>query len=305
MVFDNVNNYDTTQGLSEETIPLLYDEDMIRALYEAETLRPLGRDRSALLSGAGDRFQLYKRSKFAVDVISEGEAIPVSETTHDKVEVSLEWYGDAKQVTLQAAVSTFPFVLSDWNLDAVSALGENRDNVIMTELVAGAGETVYPGAKTSADIAVDDKISYEQMLKGRTLMRKKHLKPQTLIVSPEDEAVLLNDDKFISVTYGEANNVSSGLIGSILRMNVITTNAVTYSNEGSDDGIKVANNIMLSNQPFVYAQKQAPVFAMAEIPGVRNLGYDYAYYEAFGCKVDNEDGVTILKSSVGEVEESE
>lgn len=307
MAFDNVNNYNTTQAKSEQTIPLIYDESLRRSLYEAETLRPLGDDRSALLSGSGDTFQTYKRSKFSVSTITEGQAIPVSKTTYDKIEVTIDWYGDAKQIPLQSYVSVFPFVLQDWNLDAVSALGENRDNVIMAELVTGASEVIYPVGETPVtedNIAVGDVISYEQILIGRTKFRKNLHNADNLIVSPEDYSVLLKDPRFIGAEYIDGRPVMNGLVGGILSMNVFETTAVTYSEEGSQEGVLVANNIMMENNAFIYVQKYAPVFAFAEIPGVRNLGYEYAYYESFGCKTQTPEALMVIKSAVGLVEES-
>lgn len=297
------NAVDITQLTSESTIPALYDERMIKALYDNEVIRPLAMDKSDMLSGAGHTFNVYTRSRFSVptSALSDGATIAITGVTHSATAVTINYYGDAHQMTDQSLDQGFDFVFRDWSEDAVAAMGELRDYIGMAVLVAQAGSTLYPFKSdgsfyTSSDVDADAKLQYEQILRIRDKMRKARHKMAYAVIDTRQESQLLEDSRFTSMDYVTNPAVPNGTVARGLGCNFIVSNAVTTSTENS---LTVANAIFLSDKKdaFVYAEKVAPRFRFGRA-AANELFQTWAYYLAFGFKVVDSNGVVIGKSVV-------
>ncbi|NCD06371.1 MAG: hypothetical protein EOL97_09645 [Spirochaetia bacterium] len=292
-----------TQLNSEETIPMIYDERMIKALYDSEVVRPLANDKSDMLSGAGDSFNVYTRTGFTTptSALSDGATIAVTGVVHTPTEVTISYYGDAKQITQQSYDAAFPFVYDGWNEDALKAIGELRDAKGMTELISGASSTVYPFTEagihyTSSTVDADARMSYEQILDIRKAMFRNKHKCAYALIEVGQEADLLQDSRFTSIDYVENKSVPNGTVAKGLGIKFITTNSVQTLTENSQT---VAEAIFLSEQPdtFIFAEKVAPSFRMGR-DSPRDLFESWVYFTAFGFKVVKSNGVVIGKSVI-------
>jgi len=293
------NAYTTTTAGTDGTIPNLYDEVAEKYLYEKEALRPLGVDKSAMLLGRpGDNLTVYKDTAFSVSALSEGTDTPVSAMSWDSVNLTVSWYGDAKQISKEALSYAFDFVWNDLRRQAAEALAINRDTVIMTELLTTTSTAIYPRdgsgvAYTSSTIVATAVLSYEQLAEVRAEMRADQRTMKYVIVSPDQEKSLLSDDKFISADYTTDGAAQSGVLGRMLGATFISHTSVQTVTE---NGVTVNQAIALGERPFVYAQKVSPVFEFDE-ETKRQRAVTFHYYEAFGVQNLHDESIVIVKSA--------
>ena len=297
------NAYTVSDATTDKVIPSLYDEVAEKFLYETEVLRPLGADKSGMLLGKpGKSITVYKETQFSVSGLVEGISTQVSALDFANVELNVNWYGDAKQIGKENLSYAFDFVWGDIREGAAKALGENRDNVIMTELLNTTSLPIYPintgtGAHYSdSDIPIAKGLSYKQIVEARTAMKKNKRVLQYVVVSPDQAGDLLNDEKFISSLYGAQGTAINGQLGKMAGATFIESNTVQTTDEGSGDLVTVYNAIALGPKAFLYAQKVSPVFEFDE-ETKRARSVTFHYYEAFGVKVFYNESIIVLKSS--------
>lgn len=304
----DANAYDLTQLGTEDGIPMLYDRQRIEALYDVEVVRPAATDKSGRLSGEGNKFNVYTRERFSTPStpLADGATIDITGVTHTPTEITINYYGDAKQMNEQALDSGFEFFFSDFSTDAVEALGELRNAIGMTELTSNASETVYP--KTDAgvyydNITVDGNaiMTYEQVLDIATkLKRNRHTRGAYGFVAPEQMAQLLLDSRVVSIDYMNTKNAINGTVGRLHGVDFIETNAIPTATENTS--YEVASAVFLSKKPdtFIFAEKKAPVIRVGR-DSVRDLFINWSYHTAFGFKVVDSNGVIVGKSVIGTV----
>ena len=293
----DANAYATADASSDGTIPNLYNEQAEQYLYEAEALRPLGVDMSAMIQGkAGNSFTVYKETAYSVEELSEGVDTPVSALDFNSVSLTIAEYGDAKQISKKALRESFAFVWDSVQRQAASALGVNRDEVIMTELLNSTSSAIYPRnagtAYTSGTIVATATLSYEQLAEVRAEMRKDQRSMRTVVVHPDQELALLKDERFINADY-RGGSAASGVLGTMLGATFVSHTAVQTVTENS---VTVYQAIALGERPFIYAQKLSPVFEFDE-ETKRSRSVTVHYYESFGVKILHDESVRIVKSA--------
>jgi len=300
----DTNAYDRATSTSKGTVPTLYDEIAEKFIYERELLRPLGVDKTGMILGKpGKSFQVFKETQFSAGKLTEGVDTPVSALDFNSLTLTVEWYGDAKQISKESLSENFDFVWGDIREGASNALGENRDNVIMTELLTTTSSDLYPISSgttryTSSTIAAAGVLTYEQMTEAWKQMRINRRSLQSIVVYPTQYKALMNDDKFVNADYARAGTLN-GEIGRVMvgdnprGVAIIPHTAVQSVTENSTT-VYVA--VALGNKPFIYAQKINPVFEFDE-ETKRSRSVTFHYYEVFGVKIFYNESVIPLKSA--------
>ena len=300
----DTNAYKRSSASNYGTVPSLYDEVAEKYIYEEEILRPLGIDRSGMILGKpGKSFQVFGEQQFTVGKLTEGVDTPVSSLGFGSVTLTVDWYGDAKQISKENLSENFDFVWGDLREGASKALGENRDNVIMTELLTTTSSAIYPISSgttrfTSSTITSAGTLTYEQMTEAWKQMRINKRKLRAIVVYPTQFKALMNDDKFIRSDYSKAGTLN-GEVGRVMigsepgGVAVLPHTAVQSSTENSTT---VYSAIAIGDKPFIYAQKVNPVFEFDE-ESKRSRSVTFHYYEAFGVKLFYSQSVIPLKSA--------
>ena len=297
------NAYTRTNAATDGVVPNLYDEVAEKYLYEAEVLRPLGIDKSGMiLNKPGKSFQVFKETAFSVSQLTEGTDTPVSALDFDSITLTVNWYGDAKQISKENLSEVFDFVWDDIRYGAANALAVNRDNVIMSELLNTTSSAIYPISSgstryTSADITADATLTYEQITEAWRRMRLNHRMIKAVIVHPNQMKSLMNDDKFINEDYKAAGRIK----GSIGRVMVGNPNGIaiiphTSVQSVTENSVTVYQAIALGDRAFIYAQKVNPVFEFDD-EYKRKRAITFHYYEAFGVKILHDEAVIPIKSA--------
>jgi hypothetical protein len=298
------NAYTVATGVSEGTIPALYDEVAEKFIYEAEKLRPLGIDRSGMILGKpGKSFQVFKETEFEVGGLTEGVDTPVSALDFDSITLTVSWYGDAKQISKESLSYNFDFVWGDIREGASKALATNRDNQIMTELLNTTSSAIYPISSgvtryTSGSMAATAVLTYEQLTKAWETMRISNRTLKAVIAYPSQLKSLMNDDKFIDTDYSSVGRIN-GSVGKLLvgdnpgGVDIMPHTAVQTTSENS---VTTYNAIALGDRAFIYAQKVNPVFEFDE-ETKRSRSVTFHYYESFGVKNLHDASIIVLKSA--------
>ena len=84
------NAYLRPDATADGVVPNLYDEQAEKYLYEAEALRFLAIEKSAMIQGRpGKTLQVFKETQFTVGELTEGVDTPVSALDFDSVTVGI------------------------------------------------------------------------------------------------------------------------------------------------------------------------------------------------------------------------
>lgn len=295
--------YNLTQLSTESTKPLLYDERLIKALYDKAVIKQVATDKSDMLVGAGDTFNVYVRTAFSTPTtaLEDGATIDVTGVTHTPTQITIAYYGDAKQWTEQAKRAGFNLVFDDWAEDSLMAIGELHNAKGMAELIDGASATHYPfnssGVRyTNADVDVDAVLQFEQLLGVQDAMYLNNMNLGTVFIDTRQRSQLMADSRLINSLIVNSKPIVNGVIPSILGFNFVVTNAVQTSTENSKT---VASAVCVASEKdtFIFAEKVAPVFRIGR-DSPRDLFESFVYFTAFGYKVVRENGVIVAKSVV-------
>lgn len=287
--------YKLTTAVTDDAVPLLYGEDaqLIKALFEAEIMRPYMDDISPLMSGAGNTFQIpIEDSTWAVAALTEGTATPVSPLDFSSKDLTVVWYGDAKQWTLELEASAFPYVLNRMRENAIKAMGENRDNQIITELLNTTATAIYPGTATSGTITATDIFEYEQIQKANATMRVNKLKLANVFYHPYQKLGLKFDQYIINNQNYNKDVLERGQLMTIDGVQLVEHASIQTVTENSQT-VYVALACM--EKPAFYAQKVQPMFEMDRI-NILDRAWTFHYFEAFGAKLKRNEGIIPLKS---------
>ena len=296
------NAYMSPDASSDGVIPNLYNTTAEKYLYDAEKLRPLCLDMSGMIRGKpGKSFDTFKGTEFTVGELTEGVDTPVSPLDFNKVQLTVKWYGDAKQITKENLAYSFRFVLNDLRYGAAGALGTNRDAVIMTEMLRTSKDAIYPLVEdtspsaryTASTITSEGQLSYEQITVAETEMLVDNRELQWIVIHPRQKYSLMNDENFIDNNKFPQNVIMNGQIGKISSATIIVSNAVQSTVENSTT---VYQAVALARRAIMYAQKVDPVFEFDE-ETKRSRALTFHYYEAFGTKILHTEGIIPLKGA--------
>jgi len=298
----DANAYKRAAASTDGVVPEVYDERVIEHLYNAEKLRPLADDVSSYLLGkAGKTITFFTETQFSASTLTEGTDTPISALDYANFDLTLAWFGDAKQISMETLSENFDFVWDRVRIGAAGALAENRDVQIMTELLNSTSDAIYPISTgttryTDANIIAGAGDMYEQAVKCKVEMAKDNLNMSYLVISPDQSYKLYNDAKFYTNSTSEMDVIKNGVIGKYLGFKVIESNNVQITDEGAADAIEVSNAIALSDKAFYYAQKLTPVMEF-ERETKRQRAWTFHYFEAFGVKIKRNEGVIVMKTA--------
>lgn len=302
----DANAYKVANGTADGAIPLLYGTEVIAQLYAAQKLVGLGKDISHMFSGAGLTQQIpTDETHWAVNALTEGTDTPISALDYDKKTITFNWYGDAKEFTIESEAVVLPYVLADFRGKAAKALGENRDNVIISELANTSTSAIYPYVVTNGEITdtkedstnVSETFQYEQLVGASTQMEEALLEMKAALIPPRFKMSMLRDSRFINNENYNKDVMEKGSMKTVTGVEIIFhTNLSTVVENSNTVGIGYA----LMDKPFFYAQKKQPVFELDRV-NILKRSWTFHYYEAFGVKNVRDAGIIPLKAVMGNI----
>jgi len=295
----DANAYLISDAVSESATPIIYgEEDVLREkLFTAQKLPQRMDDISGMAKGAGNKIQLPEElSTWAVSTLTEGTATPISALQFGADNLLFVWYGDAKQWTLEAQSVVYPYVLSRMRGNALKAFGENRDDIIIGELLNTTSTAKYPvngGTEaTSATIDSDDTFQYKQVARARRQMEINNLDLAFVIVHPTQALSIDTDDNITDNTKYNVGMIEHGVMKDIYGTEIISHSSIQSVTENS---VTVYQALACMEKPAFYASKVAPSMDMFK-ENPRERAWTFHYFEAFGVKLKRDNGIIPLKS---------
>lgn len=196
----------------QEVISALVQRQLISSAIVAPTVR----DVSVFAQGKGkDRISFPKKGNFTVENRASATAATIQDLSFTK---------DTMDLNFRATIA--------WTIDSHDEIESSVDVELEYARAAAAGHAVYVDNQIIAEMetvavptttagSISDAVILE--MRAALLRRKADPRKLWLAVSPEDEADLLNINKFISADYNAGSVVPNGALGRIYGANVVMT----------------------------------------------------------------------------------
>ncbi len=291
------NYYSSSSTSAGYTNPIVWSEESEKYMYENAVFQQLGKNDMRQLNRPGKQYNYQFGSSYSMGVLSEGVATPVSDITYTQVTVTFDGYGDAKQISKEELAYGFTYLLDDIKYGALGSMIENRDSVIVNELLNSTATGIYPGARTSSTITTGDVLNTDMIAKVETSMQQTQAKKcKAIVIHPLQKYSLLTNPNFIDASkYGDARVIHSGEIGEYLGIPIYVSNHITSATENS---VTVYKAIALGRDPFVFMPKRNFEFNFEE-ETKRDRMITASWWEMFGVKILRNESVIIVTSLGG------
>jgi len=275
--------------------PIIWDDKLEKYVYDAAVFPRFAVNDTRHLNKPGRQVNYQFNAGYSMGLLTEGIATPVSELSFTQVTLTFNAYGDAKQITEEELAQGFDYLLSDIKQNAVGSAIENRDAVIVTELLTSSGTGIYSNGKASGTISSTDTFNTDMVADLKVAMAQSQAKEcQGIVVHPEQYGDMLKLPNFVNASqYGDGRVIRSGEIGSYIGIPIMMSNQITTASENS---ITVYKAIALGRRPFVYATKKMMTFGF-EQETLRDRTITASWWEMFGVSILRNDSVIIMTSA--------
>ena len=289
------NAYMTSAASYEYVSPIIWSAESEKWIYENSVFQGLAMRDNRYLNSPGRQGNYTLNNQFSMGKLTEGVDIPVSPLSFNQVTIMFFGYGDAKQVSKEALVQSFDYVLNDIRDGFAGAIQENRESVIVTELMTTTSTGIYANGKNSSNILATDTFNTDMIADVKTAMKKTQArKCDAIVIHPDQENAVLKLANFINASqYGSSRVIKSGEIGEYLGIKIMVSNHVTSATENS---VTVYKAIAFGRRPFIYAPKRLPEFAFEE-ETKRSRAITASVWEMFGVTLLRDDSVVIMTSA--------
>lgn len=217
----------SANSYGQAVAPAKYDE-MVRD-YQSKSLviAPLGEQFDFTQPGSTWTVTI-DAAPTAAAVTAETDAASVSAITNRQVTFTPEEYTKKFESSYTEMEDGFLKFMENASKKIGYAMALKKDDVVYDKLVAGATSTVYANGKTvSSDVASTDYFNRNLILRGLQKVRTLLYRPDSLIISPIQEANLLNEGSIYKANeFGTRSAIANGLIGNIYGLNIYVSDTV-------------------------------------------------------------------------------
>jgi len=302
------NILDTGETAAGYVTTIKWDENLRKHIYDAEMFRfiqgangrVLGRTDTRYLDAPVKQGNIQIEGGWSVSSLTEGTETPVSAYSATQVSVTFSEYGDAKQFTEEQLVRQLRGVEGNLVYNALGALGENRDDTIITELMTSSNSYYASGNDhDSDDVVVGDVLLAKDVKAVAATMAASGQSNGmgALVVHPKVAFDLFDDDELNLATGNIMTSdkiAMDGYLTSYAGVRIYQHRGIQTATENS---ITVYKNLVLgNNEPFVFAPKRLPDMQF-DNEYVRARVMTFHYWEMFGVQIVQEDSTYVLTSS--------
>jgi len=241
----------TSAGYINPTVWVRMIEDFAKAKV---VVAPLGVVYNELLGAAGDSLNVQFSAEISAAALTESTALTASAITYTQRTFTPTEYGVGIAITRKERIRSINDIMADKTRDMGYALAKKKDQVIFTELVASAGNTIVANSVVASALTTTDTLDTGDIANAISTMRKVDYQPKYIILHPACENSLLKASDFVDASvYGGREVVMNGEIGKYLGLKVLTTTLVpTNSSEGNGNAY---DNFVLGDRAFGIANK--------------------------------------------------
>lgn len=242
----------------------------------------------------GNTHYIAKNSALSAADVTDGNSVSISAISFTQVSVSASIRGVAVQITLKQLRDELTSVRQDVIENLGTALAEKEESDIISKLYETTSTSLFTGTATAANIQATDTFDIAVLVDGRKAMRNDKRRAQYLIIHPDQEAELIQLDKFLDASqYGSTEANRSGFIGSYLGIEVFET-----TNIGSEthNSISCKKALLLGPRALAFVDKMRPTFDM-DRNLVQDLSVTMVAHADYGVEILNQESIRILNSA--------
>lgn len=294
----SANAYMRTSSNSDYTSPIVWSEESEKYIYEQSVFQPFAVDITpVVLNKPGRQYNYDLDSAFSSGLLTEGIATPVSALTYTQVSVTFNAYGDAKQITDEKLEESFSFVLDGIKYGALGSMSENRESVIVTELLTTTSTGIYSNGKTSSTISSSDTFNTQMIANVKTAMMQTQARTcRAIVVHPMQYNSMIKLPNFVNAAqYGDKRVIMTGEIGDYLGIRILVSNHITTATENS---ITVYKAIALGLRPYLFGIKRNFEFNF-ERERLRDRAVTASWWEMIGVQILKDNSIIVMTSSGG------
>jgi len=291
------NYFNSSTASAGYVNPIAWSPESEKYIYQNSVFQALGKTDNRQLNVPGKQYNYNFGSAYSMSIVTEGVPTPISSYDYTQVVVTFKGYGDAKQVSKEELAMGFSYILSDIQYGAFGSMIENRDSVIVTELLNTSSTGIYPGVATSSTITTGGIFDTNMVAKVEVSMEQTQAKKcKAIVIHPLQKYSLLVNANFIDASkYGSDRVIKSGEIGEYLGIPIYVSNHITSATENS---VIVYKAIALGRDPFVFMPKRNFEFNFEE-ETKRDRTVTASWWEMFGVKILRNESVIIMTSMGG------
>jgi len=196
-------------------------ETTVRAQVYAEQLIRVNRD---LLTMRSRTIDLPTFGALTATNVAEGYDMTgfMTSAAYDKVSIGVSKVGLAFALTTETLETAGRDVIRDYLEEAARAVADKKDLDLFTVMVRGASAAATRIAST--DLVPLAESAYVATITSRNTVKKQKWKANTLVVTSDFEASLLQDKRFTDASqYGSTEPILNGEIGKFAGLKVIVS----------------------------------------------------------------------------------
>lgn len=242
----------------------------------------------------GNTHYIAKNSALTAADVTDGNSVSISSISFSQVSVSATQKGVAVQITLKQLRDELPTVRGDVIQNLGTALAEKEESDIITELYTTTSTSLFAGTATAANIQSTDTFDVGTLIAARTAMRGDKRAARYLVVHPEQEADLINDNKFLDASqFGSTGVNRQGFIGSYLGVEVFSTTNIGAETHNS---ISCKKALLLGPRALVLLDKKRPTLDM-DRNLIQDLSMTMVAHVDYGVQVLNDESIRVINTA--------
>jgi N4-gp56 family major capsid protein len=242
----------------------------------------------------GNTFYVQKNSALSAADVTDGNSATISTVVFTQISVSATIKAVATQITLKNMRDNLSSVRNDVVLNMGTAIAEKEETDIITECYTTTSTSLYANSTTTSSITGTDTFDVDLLIEGRRAMRTDKRQARYLVIHPNQEADLINDNKFLDASqFGGTEANRQGFIGRYLGVDVF---ASTNIDSDTHNGNTVYKALLLGPRALVLLDKAKPVLEF-DRNLVQDLSMTMVAYADYGLEVLNTESIRILNSA--------
>jgi len=260
------NGFMTSAASAAYINPEVWNKEVLRFQESMLVVTKLGKTYKDLMANPGDTLNISVDAEpTAASDLTESTDVAIDALTFGQVQFTPTERGKAYQLHDKERRRTFIDLMSNVTMKLGYALALKKETLVISTVVAGAGNAVVANGVVSSNIASNDTIDEADILNARAEIKKDKYTPTDLIVSVGQERSLLglslfnNADKF-----GGREAVLGGKIGFAFGVNIYWSDLVAPTSNvskaimlGMSQGGEPAFGIAQISNPSIERQREA------------------------------------------------
>ncbi|MDY6788799.1 MAG: hypothetical protein SVV03_02440 [Candidatus Nanohaloarchaea archaeon] len=268
-----------------------WDDPVLSDMVDTEArrnrvMRQLSRQVVNIADAPTDTYKARSRGSLDAASQSENTQITSEDISHSTTDITVSKYGKRTTLTTEGEEDGMGTQAEEIQTELGVALADKEDQ----EAYNTVANTALTNVNTQ-DNATDGKVQYTDLNQLRAKLHSDGYDPDAVIVHPDFEADLLNDNKVIDNDYSDEKGADTGEFGSVLGMTVYMTRAANGASSTSGDVVAVmldsdhAFDTVIKRSPTVETERE-PDYDRWQIVGTMRFGHGVINEKAIGHVVN-------------------